>query len=364
MAVSDIRSVVYELIYQSQELHGAPQIRLLESALRLAETAQDEVLARTLHFELIRALVHTRQIPKLLASIAWLKARSQDPRDTKLINVLYPFVIQQLPQFPGISITDIYTSLSELDRDLRFTRYGEFRSVFVSWSVNWDLGQIDRATDLYRELQKYSVHAKGEWPCEACALLARVKFQIFLGKHREAVEMATPLLHHRATCQRDFQVKVLTTLLLPLLKLRRASEAVHYHLMSVKKLPSQVERILLAQQHIAFLCMTGNEIAALKLFEQYLPEVINSPLGLERLHYWMTGVRLFRQLLRQEQSQIHLYLPPTCPFSSGREFYSIQKLLDWVLAEASSLAEKFDARNGNDFYRRLLCEGYEGVSNQ
>lgn len=364
MAVSDVHSVVYELIHQSQELHGAPQIRLLESALRLSEVAQDDVLSRTIHIELIRVLVHTRQIPKLLASVAWLKARSQDPGDIRLINILYPFVIQQLPQFPGISITDIYTSLSELDRDLRLTRYGEFRSVYVGWSVNWDLGQIDRAHDLYRELQKYSGQAGGEWPCEACALLARVKFQIFLGNYREAVEMATPLLHHRATCQRDFQVKVLTTLLFPLLKLKRTPEAAHYHLITVKKVHSQVERILLAHQHITFLALTGNDAAAIKLFEQYLPEVLHSPLGLERLHFWMTGVRLFRQLLRQEQSHIHLYLPPTCPFSSGRESYSIQKLLDWVLAEATSLAEKFDARNGNDFYQRQLYELSDGVSRQ
>lgn len=354
MAAADVRTVVQELIHQSHELQGAPQIRLLESALRLAEVAQDDGLSRTIHFELIRALVQTRQIPKLLASVAWLKARSHEPGDTKLTNVLYPFVIQQLPQFHNLPLKDIQTSLSELDRDLRLTRNGEFRSVYVQWAVNWDLGQIDRAIDLYREFQKYSLQAGGEWPCEACALLARVKFQIFLGNDQEAIEMAGPLRHQRVTCERDFQVKVLTTLMLPLLRLGRSAEAVQYHLLTVKRLHSQVERILLVQPHIAFLCLTGNNAAAIKLFEHYLPEVFNSPLGLERLHFWMIGIQLFRQLLRQKQAQLFLYLPPGCPISTGRDFYSIQALLDWMLAEAINLAEKFDFRNGNDFYQRQL----------
>ncbi|HNJ43693.1 MAG TPA: hypothetical protein PKZ53_24640, partial [Acidobacteriota bacterium] len=80
----------------------------------------------------------------------------------------------------------------------------------------------------------------------------------------------------------------------------------------------------------------------------------NSPLGLERLHFWMIGIQLFRHLLRQKQAQLFLYLPPGCPISTGRNFYSIQALLDWILAEALSLAEKFDFRNGNDFYQRQL----------
>jgi hypothetical protein len=80
---------------------------------------------------------------------------------------------------------------------------------------------------------------------------------------------------------------------------------------------------------------------------------------LTRLHFALDALVLFERLHRQGRRTLAARLPELVPVPSIDGLYDVEELDAWLHREARELAEGFDARNGNDYFRQQIQERLE-----
>src|SRR5262249_25211206 len=90
------------------------------------------------------------------------------------------------------------------------------------------------------------------------------------------------------------------------------------------------------------------------LLEKTLPWALETnDLG-QRFSFFLGAELLLHQLRATGTTTVRLRLPASCPFVNEQGQYPIEQLHDWLAGEMRALAERFNARNGNDWYSRRI----------
>ena len=80
---------------------------------------------------------------------------------------------------------------------------------------------------------------------------------------------------------------------------------------------------------------------------------------LTRLHFAMDATVLFDRLVSIGTEEVTLRLPESIPLPHDRQRYPVAALHEWLHIEATQLADLFDKRNGNSYFREQLAKRSE-----
>ena len=337
--------------------HGPAKIALLEEAVRLADTHGDTEAGFNVRLTLMEASTFAGRPDLLLVAFSWCLA--QHDRDPDLFgdeDLLwkYKWVVNHLPDFPQISRKQIDDMLADMEK--RFEEAGstlhavfqQKRDVFMS------MGDFEGAAEASEQLAR----TDRDWlsDCKACIADTEVEHRIDFGEDEEALEKAQPILRGRLSCA-EVPQRTYAKVLLPLLRLGRAEEAMSFHLKGYRMIANNAGGFIYhIGLHMNFLMLTGNQAKAVKLLEKHLPVALETPSLGKRFEFYLSCRLVLDMLLAEQKKALKLRLPSTFPLYDSKGNYLISNLAAWFAGQTEELAKRFDKRNGNAYFSQKIAD--------
>ena len=177
----------------------------------------------------------------------------------------------------------------------------------------------------------------------------------FRNQNLRAVTEGIALLDSNLSCAEVPDVTY-GLLLVPLLKLNRAEEAMTYHQKGYPLNARNPGRLGAVIRHLEFLALTDNHTEAVKLLQKHLPVVLATVDLHNRFEFFRVARLIFERLNESGKDSVKLRLPNDFTLMHPDGHYQTASLASAFDNEAQAIALRFDARNGNDFYQRKLTE--------
>jgi hypothetical protein len=334
--------------------YGQARTALLEEAVRLADTHLRVDLGFAVRKDLILAATFGGNPEKALVHFTWRLAQSdREPERFPEKDLLweYKWILESVADFPQIERQQIDEMFADIIR--RYQRAGyNMRAVHklqgaVARAVG-DRGEAWRTFALWHRTPRDSSS-----DCAACDQHYKVTQMVFRGKHERAVGLARPILRGRMACS-VIPHHTFAWVLYPFVRLGRLEEAMAAHVAGYRLVRENPKFLGRVGHHLQFLVWTNNLARAVQLFEKHLPWALQSANPRDSLLFYLDARFLFEQLEAAGQSSLKLHLPHSFPAYQETGDYETAALCGWLDEACRGLAERFDARDGNDYYARLL----------
>lgn len=355
----DYREQIDDLLARAESMgHGRAQFALTDEAVNLADIHNDVEAGFRARQAYVKAALFSGQPDKMLVAFTWCLAqfdRNPERFDTYRLLWQYKWVVNALPDFPQINRTQIEEMLQDMERRFR----ADGASLQAIWYMRQSIARKmgNRAASVQAHEQFTSLRRDALSDCKACEMDGRVEHSIFLGDDAEGVRQAQPILQGRYSCTHVPQ-GTYAKLLLPLLRLGRAAEAMAHHVRGyrmISKNPS--EFIPQIAEHITFLALTSNYPRGLRLMEKHLGLALDTCCPAWAFDVFLAIKLLLSRLIEARLSKLRIRVPESFPARNATGEYEIGILHDWFAGRVAELGDQFDARNGNDHHRRRIAAG-------
>ncbi|REE98258.1 tetratricopeptide repeat protein [Thermomonospora umbrina] len=337
MSVDD----VYELMQRAGDLpYGEARTVLVEDALRRSEAAGDEELAFRVRMELTGAYQYGGEPAKAFTTFS--RCLTQHDRDPGTFGqgerLLWHFkwVVNSLTLFPEIPLDRTYAVLDDMERRYRLGGHSLHAVYCYRHAVARHLGDFEEADRWYGRWHTAPRDQLSD--CEGCDPSAKAYYQSERGRHEEAVAIAAPVLNAEINCTEQPQ-SILTNLLTSYLHSGRLDEAGRAHRRAYRLVRPNIRDLSDIAEHVRFCALTGNEARGLEILERHLGWLDRAPSPYSAMAFAAAGALLLRRLTEGGFADGLTLRRP-----SGE--VTVDRLREELSAQASGLAERFDARNG------------------
>jgi hypothetical protein len=352
---TDHAEQVERLLAQANTLpHGPTRIELCEEAARISDLHNDQELAYRAREELVEAACFGGRPDLLIVGFSWCLSTFDKNPDGNISAFQFlwrmKWVVGALPKFPEIELATIHQMLDDMER--RFVEFGGSLQPVVGKRrmVALQTGDLEAAAAAHRKFMRLPRTFLSD--CHACELDALAGYWMDIGKTALGVRKAEELIQSGRSCAK-VPDSTYADVLLPMVKLGRAAEAMKYHKKGYALVRRNVGDLWHWGEHLAYLSLTGNDARAVKLLETHLPDVEAShdPLGsLVFFRAMLTAV----ENLADKKDGAKLRLPPESPFANESGEYGLGDLAGAIRKRTLELSQRFDRRNGNSYYEDLV----------
>jgi hypothetical protein len=357
MLMSDYVAQVRSLIRTAANMpESTASLSVMEEAVRLADTHQDVRLGIAARLPLMHLARTLLRGDVLATAFAWCLAHyDRNPELFAGRNLFweYRMVIGQLSNLYDVSRAKLEELLADFGRRLQAAGY-TLRSLHeAQQAIAPDLGDRELARSALAGMRKYP--KDGLSSGDGWDLGEEVELEVFLGNEDRALQLATPFLTDRYS-EHSKSDSVCAHLLLPLLKRGRAAEAAKLHRRCLRTYQPQRCYYWPYGELLKFAALTGNSASAARLYEECQRAIKPFTDPLTRLHFEMDAWVVFDRLLAAGTNAVPLRLPDYVPAAALEGQYAIAEMRAWLWQEAGELADRFDRRNGNSYFREQLQE--------
>ena len=351
----DHEDQVYRLLAEAESLpHGPTRVELCEEAVRLADLHNLDDLASQAREELVDAASFGGRPDLLIVTFAWCLSKfDQDPdNDFSAYSLLWrmKWVVVALPKFAEIELDTIHGMFDDMER--RYREYGGSIQPVIHKrrDVALQTGDLAAATEYQKQYRRMSRSFLSD--CHACELDSQASFYFDLGKNAVGLRKAEALLASGMSCA-EVPDGTYADLLMPLIRMKRAADAMKYHKVGYPKVRRSVECMWDWGDNMAYLALTGNEDRAVKILERHLPDVENSHNPLAQLAFFRSALLLI-EILADRKEKMRLRLPADSPLANASGEYVLADLAKKLRKRVTEGSKRFDRRNGNDYYTEQL----------
>ena len=336
--------------------HGPTRVELCEEAVRLADLHNLDHLSSRAREELVDAASFGGRPDLLIVTFAWCLSKfDQDAdNDFSAYSLLWrmKWVVVALPKFAEIELDTIDRMFDDMER--RYRDYGGSIQPVVHKrrTVALQTGDVAAAAKYHQQLARMSRSFLSD--CHACELDSHASYYFDLGKNAVGLRKAEALLASGMSCA-EVPDGTYADLLMPLVRLNRAADAMKYHKTGYPKVRRSVEYMWDWGDNIAYLALTGNEDRAVKMLERHLADVENSHNPLAQLAFLRSAL-LLMEVLADRKDKMRLRLPAESPLANASGEYVLSVLAKKLRKRVADESKKFDRRNGNDYYTEQLDE--------
>jgi hypothetical protein len=351
------RDPIDELSNQAEEMPDGPaKTAILEEAVRMADTHGDLPRAFEIRQELITSATFGGQPDVAIVHFSWCLAQfDEDPERFDEHDLLwkYKWIVAVLPNFPQISRKEIERILDDIEE--RYRCYGStMHSIYNKRrSVAMDMGDVKAAKKAHAKMRKTRRDSLSD--CKACIADEMVVYLRFLNQNTRAVNEGIKLIKSNLCCS-EVPDTTYSLLLVPLLKLHRAKEAMKYHQIGYRLNARDPDRLAAVNRHIEFLALTDNFADAVKLVQKHLPMALSTVDQHNRFEFYRVAWLVFERLRESGKDSIKLRMPANFSLALEGGKYQTDQIAKGFHDLAHEIALRFDVRNGNDFYRRKLTD--------
>jgi hypothetical protein len=352
----DYLDQIDELLGRANSMrHGPTQVAMIEEAVNLAEQHNDVAVGFDARLEYVSATLFAGLPDRMVVAFAWMFV--QFDRDLAAYNAhrllwQYKWVVNALPDFPQITRAQIEEMFADMER--RYRAHGASMQAlwFKKRAVAYKMGDWAAAAAAHRAMA--GLYRDDLSDCHACEVDARVEYHFMEREYEQGVAAAGPILRGRLSCSEVPQVTY-AQLLIPLLRLSGTDEATQHHLVGYQMIArNPVEFIPQLGEHVEFLALSDNLPRAVRLLEKHLILALETPCPAWRFRFFLAAKLLWEQLAETGRDIVKMKLPDAFPARTESGQYRPTDLAAWFTADLAEWVSRFDARNGNDFFRRRI----------
>jgi hypothetical protein len=333
---------------------GPPKVAAYQDAAAIADSHQDLALAFSIRKTLLGVCLGADQSELMLVTFAWCLAQhDRDPQRFPIYQILWEFrwVVSSLPTFPEITRAKINEMKAEM--------VSRYQSAGASPRSYWlmcrkmavDMGDAEAAIEADLCLQRSPIDWLADGPETETGF--EITYRLFRKQYAKSLAAAEQFLTRNLRSD-HFEGQACADALLPLLRLGRAAEAMPYHRRGYKLRGDIVRHLDSIAKHIEFLALTDNLSRATRLFEKHLPDALRTTNLFNRLRFLNDTLPLLDRLIRAGKKGVTIRVPDECPIAE-EGLVMVCELRGWVHSTASDLAQRFDERNGNDYFAGRLA---------
>lgn len=352
----DIEQRLDQMLYEAEWLpDGLAKLTLLDEAVRLADMTANVDWQYRARYELAMTAALGGFPERALVAHSWMVAAfdkhpDRFPADDFLWH--YKRTVSVLDEFPQISRAKI----EEVFEDLRgrYEREGMSLRGYYSRRLYAARGMGDD----WRPFAPAWRHAPsdGSQDCAACERDTAVNVLLWEGKLPQALKHAKPLLDGRMDCH-SVPHRTLSELMLHVWRAGDHAGALEMQRRGYALIRTDPSKLHLIGRHLELLGMAGMHAEAMRMFERHARWLDQNTSPMDHL-WFLRGARVTlaaAQKLSPTQTR-RLRLPESLPCWRKDGEYTLTDLLAWVDARLDELSAAFDARNGNETYRKALAE--------
>lgn len=340
--------IARELVSIRQWPFGAARTAAAEEIARRIEAEGPRNRLAEALLDLVEAYVFTDQGTRAYVTFArllrlWDEAPELfDHSDRHNLFWEFKWVAADLADYPQISRAQAAAFLADMARRFDLSGHGRAAVAMSEFVWAWDSGAADAETARQRWLATPTDEFQD---CTACHTGLQVGFLTETGRFEEAIALGEA---RQGTCNRE-PTGTLHSLALAYLQAGRATEAVDAYRGAVATLDLSTGDFAVARgQAFELLARGGRLTRALRdLREDYPHLLTHAATELVRLRFLLSVLAGLSANPEQAGLPVELRLPAV---STAGDLHA------WTHREAPGLAARFDARNGNDYYRSRLAQ--------
>ncbi len=326
------------------------KIVLLKQAINIADANNDLDWGFDLRLDLIKEEIYTSHCTESFPAFAWIlntNDTNADMFDESDFLWEYKWMATSSRRNVNISRTQIESIMEDLRA--RMKRNGYTDRAYYTVRLYWHLflGEIDKAHE-YIKLRDETPRDRMSH-CAACELDASVEMQLIDGNIDKALTLAHDLITKKLTCgHMPFGTFCNLTYFLNKAGDKRAAE---YFVKAEEEMADmEYDTSLLNDISLLMYYLIDNDKEkAWQYFERYAVWEVGAE---DAFSFDFSLVAL--SLLKGEQGNRTLNLPPQMPYFDSSNNYDLPKLYEYYYKKADDLATLFDERNGNNYFRERL----------
>lgn len=343
---------ILRLLAECKELPDGPsKVEILTEAARIADGHRDIGLGFVLRKYIMAAALGGGLPEQMTVAFSWCLAHSDRyPEEVPPADVLWEFrwVVSELPHFPQVPRRQIEDTIQDMTRRYQaegstlrpvqllkvftFTKMGD-RAAAIAALQEFESAPRDHLSDSPRQEQNLLVH-----------------HLVFAGRWREAIDRSPKVMTGRVD-DPGFFGQDSAELLLPLLELGHASEAVRIQRTGYRYLAKKPGILGHIALHVEFLARIDQFVPAMKVAVDHLPIAIDTKQYVYRTHFLRAVLLLVDRLRRSGHIPCPFRLPAHVPVDGADH----SGFADWLRADVSDWTHRFDARNGNAHFAEKLA---------
>jgi tetratricopeptide (TPR) repeat protein len=355
----------------AQAPDGPVRIARAEYLVDAADAAGEPELSAQALLELVRAYEYGSESPRLLVPFArLLRMWDADPRlfDARRRHKLFwyfKWATSGMVSVPEVPLASIEGWLEEMEERFRQAGYSPRPVHMGRHRLARAIGDTAAAE---REFEAWLDADRDQMAdCHACEAGDQGWWHATNGRDAMALDLWAPVLGGELACAEEPH-RVLSTSLLPLLRLGRADEARANHLRGYRMARGVANLRSTIGRHIEFCALTGNEARGLEILTEHAgllaggTQAADSQLGfligagilLRRLvALGFGGLEFPVQVLAQDRAARSA---PTGPAAGGEAASATVALAAEIIeTRIAALCARFDARNGNSTESQLTA---------
>jgi hypothetical protein len=348
--IEQLKEQAYALPY------SASRLALLDEALRLAIIGND--VDET--FELRMAIIHDacqigREDKIVVEFSNLLKTYKTDPDRFSDYRLYWYFkwAIGNAVDFPNISADRIRQLTDEMQQWYSQMGYSLRTVEMVRSRVEKNLGNLDAANRYHAAAENYPLDSMSD--CKACNTSHHADLKMLAGEYEEALAIAEPILAGRQSCQSIPHTTYAEFAFYS--ALHGVNDSVNDYANRAMRLTNGSMRFIGATAYLlAVRVGTGQTRSVRALIERNIGNASQTIVDESRARFYQATGCAMLSFSKSSKPKRSFRLPAALPLYRHDGEYQTAELAEWFFGEASSIAGKYDARNENKHFSKLLAD--------
>ncbi|MEJ3655305.1 hypothetical protein WEH80_20255 [Actinomycetes bacterium KLBMP 9759] len=330
---------LWDRLQRTAELpYGPSQIAAREQLIVAADRLGVPLLRYATRLRAVSAYHMGGEPAKAFVPFSWcLSVRDAGEVDDRFDHSLmwaFKWIVASTMKFPQIPLDRTRAVLDDMERRYRLAGHtmGPVHQQRAALAAH--LGDRDGASE---QLRLWRAAPNGEMSdCAGCEPSDIADLLDRLGQPEEAVAAGHPAVLGELSCASQPQ-SILTSLLVPYLRLGMLEEAAQAHRRAYRALRTEPGEMAQIADHIGFCTLTNNPARGLELVERHLGELVEPPSPMAEMRFSAAAARVLDAIAEAQ--------PGTTVRRDGTDV-PVTDLRDELTARARGVAAAFDERNG------------------
>ena len=334
--------------------YGPSRTAIVEEAVRIADVLGDVDAQYHVRMELVSSASFGGAAERALVAFTWcLKQFDKSPDEYDEYDLLWAFkwILGSLPDFANVPRSKIESVQNDFEARLKQFGHGLAPLYKLKCRISMDLGDVEATKYWYDEWKAAPYDTLQD--CHACQINSEGHVLIFMGRPEDGLAHLKPVLSGSENCH-SVPCTTYGAILEPLVGLGQEDKAREYHRIGYKSVASNPDFLSSVADHLVFAVHLGDTQQASQIFQQHLPRAIESMEDEVRREFLVAAWIFLEHLATVSDSPQSLAIPSSMGCYQHGDQYDARTIADWFHAEANRLVERFNERNGNDYYTKKL----------